>query len=318
MKLSLAPIQSYTTAFYRYAHHLTFNTFDKYYTPFFENNKQNGWLPALLPELDKKLNSQTNLIPQVITNNSVFLICSAEKFAGMGYTKINLNMGCPFPMMVRRQKGAGLMAEPKLLENILTDFYDQMPEAKLSVKIRLGINEPDEWKNIIPILNDFPVTEVIVHPRTAKQKYDGKVNWTEFEKITSVCKHPVTGNGDINSKEDFLELKSRFPDVFSWMTGRGALIDPFLPGEIKGTNYSTQQKKELFRMFHDTYFEIIKQHFPVWNHAFNHIRTFWYYPLQSVKNGQRHYKTLKKFMPENEYLKWSMTMINGTLMNADH
>jgi tRNA-dihydrouridine synthase len=235
----------------------------------------------------------------------------------MGYNEINLNMGCPFPMLVKRKKGAGLMQEPELVSEILNSFFRQTSDIKLSVKIRLGVTEPDEWQNIIPVLNDFPLSEVIIHPRTAKQKYSGKVNWNEFEKIIAVCKHPVTGNGDINSKDDYLALKTRFPNVSSWMTGRGALVDPFLPGELKGINYSHQQKKELFIEFHNTFLRIVKQYFPVWNHAYNHIRNFWHYPLQSVENGQRHYKKLKKFMPENEYLKWSMTMINGTLMNAD-
>ncbi|NPA37455.1 MAG: tRNA-dihydrouridine synthase family protein [Chlorobi bacterium] len=312
MKLSLAPIQSYTTVFYRYAHRVTFNTFDKYFTPFFEDDKQGGWEPVLQPELDTKINDTSILIPQIAANEPEFLIRSAEKFAELGYKEINLNMGCPFPMLVKRQKGAGLVAEPKLLENILNNFFKKTPDVKLSVKIRLGVNSPDEWQNIIPVLNDYPLTEVIVHPRTAKQKYSGEVNWDEFEKIIAVCKHPVTANGDINSKETYLDLQNRFPGVSSWMTGRGTLINPFLPGEIKGINYSSQDKKELFIKFHDTYLTIVKQHYPVWNHAFNHIRNFWYYPLQNIENGKRLFKKLKKHLIENEYSKWVNKVMNVT------
>ena len=304
MKLSMAPIQSYTTVFYRYAHRVTFNAFDKYYTPFFENDKQNGWGPPLMPELDPKLNKASTLIPQTATNEPAFLIRSAKEFAKMGYNEINLNMGCPFPMLVKRKKGAGLMQEPKLVSEILNSFFRQTSDIKLSVKIRLGVTEPDEWQNIIPVLNDFPLSEVIIHPRTAKQKYGGKVNWNEFEKIIAVCKHPVTGNGDINSKHDSIVLQTRFTNISSWMIGRGALADPFLPGELKGINYSQQQKKELFIEFHDTYLNIVKQHFPNWNHSFNYIRNFWYYPLQNIENGQRYYKRLKKYLRVEEYNEW--------------
>ncbi len=312
MKLSLAPIQSYTHIYYRYAHAVTFGTFDKYYTPFLEEDKNSGWKPVLLPELYREFNKSINLIPQIATNNPGFLIRSTTKFAELGYQEINLNMGCPFPMLVKRSKGAGLLKKPDLLEEILNSFFKNMQGIKLSVKIRLGVNEPDEWKKNIPILNNFPISDVIVHPRTAKQKYGGDVNWDEFEKLSKECKHPVTGNGDINSREDFVTLQNRFPHITSWMIGRGALTNPFLPGAIKGEEYSEEERNKIFHKFHETYLKVIRQHFPVWNHAFNYMKSFWYYPLHEIENGQRHYKKLKKYLSEEEYHKWSVELLYRT------
>ena len=311
MKTSLAPIQSYTHAFYRYAHSRTFNSFDKYYTPFFEEDKKNGWKPALLPELSTVLNSRINLVPQVMSNTPEFLIRSADKLSEMGYRQINLNMGCPFPMLVKRNKGAGLLREPELIETILNSFFKQSDDIKLSAKIRLGVDKPDEWKRIVPVLNDFPVKEVIVHPRTAKQKYGGNVYWDEFEKLAQQCHHPVTGNGDINSRQDYITMQNRFPEVTSWMIGRGTLMNPFLPDSIKGIKYTNQEKKELFNKFHETYLKTVKQYFPVWNHAFNYMRGFWHYPLQEVENGQRKYKKLKKYLSEEEYFTWSAELLSS-------
>ncbi len=318
MKLSLAPIQSYTHVFYRYAHHHTFGTFDRFFTPFFEEGKNGDLEPKIFPEPNPDLNSGMDVVPQVATNSGDFLIQTAKTFAGMGLDEINLNMGCPFPMLVKRKKGAGLLKKPTLVKSILTSFFNHTSGIKLSVKMRLGVERPDEWKDIIPIINDFPVSEVTVHPRTAKQKYKGEVNWAEFENITAACKHPLTGNGNINTKEDYLELQKRFSTVSSWMTGRGALHDPFLPGKIKGIVYTQEQKKLLFTKFHNTYLNIVKQNYPEWNHAFNLIRTFWHYPLQNNRNGQRFYKKLKKYLIEDEYSRWSQEIIsNGTLMNTD-
>ncbi len=311
MKISLAPIQSYTHAFYRYAYSKAFNSCDRYYTPFFEDDKMDGWKPALMPELDIKLNDGIAVIPQIATNKPEFLIRSAEKFAEMGYNEINLNMGCPFPMLVKRHKGAGLLQEPKNIEEILNSFFKKTDEIKLSVKMRLGVEKPDEWKRIIPILNNYPVADVVVHPRTAKQKYGGDVNWDEFEKITQQCAHSVTANGDIKSRQDYISLQNRFPHVTSWMIGRGALTNPFLPGELRGISYSQQEKKELFLKFHDTFLDIVKQYHPVWNHAFNYMRNFWYYPLQNIENGQRQYKKLKKYLNEAEYQAWCVELLNG-------
>jgi len=311
MEISLAPIQSYTYAFYRYAHSRTFSSFDRYYTPFFEDDKKRGWKPGLTPELDIKLNDGITIIPQIATNEPEFLIRSAEKFSEMGYNEINLNMGCPFPMLVKRGKGAGLLQEPKIVEKILNFFFRKTDGIELSVKMRLGIDEADEWESIIPILNNYSVAEVIVHPRSAKQKYGGDVNWDEFERLTEQCNLPVTGNGDINSRQDYNSLQKHFPHITSWMIGRGALTNPFLPGELKGISYSQQERKELFLKFHDTFLNVVKQYFPEWNHALNYMRSFWHYPLQNVENGQRHYKKLKKYLSEAEYQAWSVKLLNG-------
>ncbi len=314
MEIALAPIQSYTHTFYRYSHAEVFNSFDKYYTPFFEEDRRSGWKPVLLPELSKELNRGIKVIPQIVTNTPEFLIRSAEKFAKMGYDEINLNMGCPFPMLVKRNKGAGLLREPELVEEILNSIFKQSDYIKLSVKIRLGVDQPDEWKRIVPVLNDFPVKEVIIHPRTARQKYGGAVNWDEFEKLTNKCNHPVTGNGDINSLSDYHNLQNHFPQVTSWMIGRGALSNPFLPGYIKGTEYTNQEKKELLNKFHQTYLQTVIQNFPVWNHAFNYMRSFWYYPLQEIENGQRLYKKIKKYLSREEYLEWSIKLLSSEHM----
>ena len=314
MKLSLAPIQSYTYVYYRYAHAVTFDSFDKYYTPFFEEDKNRGWKSALLPELNNELNKSINLIPQIATNNPEFLIRSATKFAEFGYQEINLNMGCPFPMLVKRSKGAGLLKKPDLLEEILNSFFKNIQGIKLSVKMRLGVDEPDEWRKTIPILNDFPISDMIVHPRTAKQKYGGDVNWDEFEKIAKECNHPVIGNGDINNIKDFVTLQNRFPHITSWMLGRGSLTNPFLSGTIKGKEYSEEERDKLFRKLHETYLKVIMQQFPVWNHAFNYMKSFWYYPLQEIENGRKHYKKLKKYLTKEEYHKWSGELLNNQIL----
>ncbi len=311
MKISLAPIQSYTHAFYRHAHSKTFNSCDRYYTPFFEDDKKSGWKPTLMPELDIKLNGGITVIPQIATNEPEFLIHSAEKFAEMGYNEINLNLGCPFPMLVKRSKGAGLLQEPKIIEEILNSFFKKTDGIKLYIKMRLGVDEEVEWEKVIPILNDFPIADVVVHPRTAKQKYGGEVNWDEFEKITQQCVHSITANGDIKSRQDYILLQNRFPHVTSWMIGRGVLTNPFLPGELRGISYSQQEKNELFLKFHDTFLDIVNQYLPVWNHAFNYMRSFWYYPLQNIENGQRQYKKLKKYLNEVEYQAWCVELLNG-------
>lgn len=303
MILSCAPIQSHTGAFYRWAHAKTFGSFDRYYTPFFEY-KKNQWTPSLSLELDNQLNRNIQMIPQVITNSEKNLIMAFTRFQDMGYDELNLNMGCPFPMLVKRQLGGGLLTQPKLLKQILEKTFHKQPSIKLSIKMRLGVHTPNQWQDIIPILNQFPLTEVIVHPRTVDQQYKGDVQWDEYEAFSKKCVHPLMGNGDINTVKDYKRLSQTFPETTGWMLGRGALVNPFLPGMIKGERLDADEMKQLMWQFHNRYLHIVQQNYTVWNHAFNWMKSFWMYPIHFFEQGKRHFKKMKKYLTEEDYLHW--------------
>ena len=74
---------------------------------------------------------------------------------------------------------------------------------------------------IFNVLNQFPLEELIFHPRTASQMYDGKANPQLFAEATSQVKHPMVYNGDISSMADFQEIQSLLPEQKIWMIGRG-------------------------------------------------------------------------------------------------
>jgi tRNA-dihydrouridine synthase len=266
---------------------------------------KNHWSPELLPELNNQLNFKNQVIPQIVSNSANLLLNAHTQFLEMGYDELNLNMGCPFPMLVKRQLGGGLLAHPNLVKRILEDTFQERPSIKLSIKMRLGVHAPQQWKNIIPILNQFPLTEVIIHPRTVDQQYKGKVQWDEYEAISNRCIHPLTGNGDINSIEDYQQLSQTFQETKRWMLGRGALVNPFLPGMIKGERLDADEMKHVMRQFHDSYLQVIRQHHPLWNHAFNRVKTFWLYPINIFQQGKRHLKKMKKFLTEEDYLSWT-------------
>ena len=117
-------------------------------------------------------------------------------FRERGFDRADLNAGCPFPMIVRRGRGSGLLRTPDVLEALLAAGCEEMGPGKFSLKVRLGVESPDELRALLPRINRYPLAALTVHARTAKQMYDGEVDRTRFAEILAASANPVIYNGD--------------------------------------------------------------------------------------------------------------------------
>ena len=85
------------------------------------------------------------------------------------------------------------------------------PEIRFSVKMRLGGQDAEEWKALVPLLNRSCVTQVTLHPRIGKQQYKGTVDWEAFRAFYEACERPLVYNGDLLTVADIREVLERFP-----------------------------------------------------------------------------------------------------------
>lgn len=113
-----------------------------------------------------------------------------------GWKRADLNAGCPFPMIRRRGRGSGLMADPALLEKMLAAGCETMGEGNFSVKTRLGLERPDEILRLMPVFNSFPLRFVAIHARTVAQMYSGVCDTDAFSIAAAASANPVVYNGD--------------------------------------------------------------------------------------------------------------------------
>lgn len=173
------------------------------------------------------------VIPQILGKEPLEFIDLANRLYEVGYTEINWNIGCPMRRVTAKHRGSGILPYPDEVESILSQIVPKM-KAKLSVKMRLGLNDIEEIFNLIPILNSYPLANVTIHPRTGRQQYGGQVDLDTFERAYKLIKHPVIFNGDICTLANYRNLCQRFPDIEDYMIGRGVLYDPLLPLKIKG------------------------------------------------------------------------------------
>jgi tRNA-dihydrouridine synthase B len=236
MQLALAPLQGVTEYPFRNAWQKHFVGLDEAFSPFIPAvtglKVKRCHVKDVLPEHQS---GGMQIVPQILTNTGAGLRRMADALAALGYKEINLNMGCPSATVVRKGRGCGLMPFPDKVRQMVDEGMAET-EVKLSVKLRLGMFQPEEIFRMIEVLNAFPLSRLIIHPRLGSWNYDGEPDLNLFEQALALSAHPVVYNGDINHLSFFRHLRGRFPSLTMWMVGRGVLMNPFLPGMMKGAD----------------------------------------------------------------------------------
>ena len=176
----------------------------------------------LLSDL-KPGSSDLPLVPQVITKHPDAMRELLKGLKDRGFARVDLNAGCPFPMIVRRGRGSGLFRTPDMLEKLVETGCEEMGPGRFSVKTRLGLERPDELLELMPMLNRYPLAALTVHARTARQMYAGACDQSAFAAICAASANPVIYNGDIKGLKGFNGFKnlSGFKGLKGVMVGRG-------------------------------------------------------------------------------------------------
>jgi tRNA-dihydrouridine synthase B len=295
----LAPLQGFTDYSFRQAFYTLFEAPDLALSPFIETHKPD--LRAyrdVLPDRNKGI----RLVPQVLGNNADEMKQVIAHLKELGYSEINWNLGCPYPMVTKKKMGAGLLPYSQQINAVLSELYKDT-SLKLSVKMRLGLNSPDEWKAIVPVFNRYPLTEVIIHGRTASQMYNGEVNETAFLHMISQLVHPVCYNGNINSIDEFQSLSQRMPFVTRWMIGRGLIANPLLVNEIKTNNKATQLDiKTAINRLHDQLLYQNSIRLSGESHLMLKVKPYWEYFARSLPYHKKGLKKIKKASTLSAYL----------------
>ena len=224
--LAFAPLQGYTDCVYRQAHCEAAGGVDEYYTPFV---RLEGGEPRRkdLRDIDAERNHGVPTVPQVIARDreEFARLCDAVQTAG--WRRVDLNMGCPFPMQVKAGRGSGLLADVERVADIGEEMR-QRREVQFTVKMRLGQEEEEECLWLVPILNEMPLEHVTMHPRLGKQQYKGAPDREAFGRFVEACGQPVVYNGDLLSAEDVSAVMRRWPKLKGVMIGRGLLARPWM------------------------------------------------------------------------------------------
>ena len=289
MYIAFAPLQGYTDAIYRQAHHECVGGVDEYYTPFIRIEKGEVRRKDLR-DTDPERNAGVPTVPQVIASGGDEFARLCDALQQQGWLRIDLNMGCPFPMQVRAGRGSGLLSHPDRVEEILREMQ-RRPEVVFSAKMRTGWESVDEGLSCMNIINTMPLQHVTLHPRLGRQQYKGTPDLEAFARFLEVCKHPMVYNGDIMHAEcgkwkvgnvDGTDITALFPDLKGVMLGRGLLARPWITACAGGTpaypvDAGGTPAHPVLRSMHERIYRHATETLCGESQMLSHLHAFWEY-----------------------------------------
>ena len=139
---------------------------------------------------------------------------------------IDINMGCPVYKITSNFNGCALMKEPDRAAAIIKEMKQAIGDTPLSVKIRLGWSDPDDFKKFIPVIEDAGVALITVHGRTKAQGYAGKSDWARIAEAKKIARVPLLANGDIHEPHQVKEALE-ITGADGVLIARGALGNPW-------------------------------------------------------------------------------------------
>lgn len=292
MKFYLAPMEGVTTYIFRRAYHNTFQSMDKYFTPFIVPHTQKMMTEKEWAELNPEHNEGMYVVPQILTNQSEDFVRTAKMLCSYGYKEVNLNLGCPSRTVVTKGRGSGFLEDPVKLDHFFQEVFEKLDGVgKVSVKTRIGLDSPLEFEDLLAVYEKYPLEELIIHPRLQRDYYKNTPNWDVFEEAVRNSRHTLCYNGDIFSREDYERLEARFPQIDRLMLGRGIVAYPDLLDLINGQDGHDYKK---LRRYHD---EVLREYEKIMSGDRNllfRMKEFWSYFQHNFPEDPKLWKKIKK------------------------
>lgn len=315
LPIHFAPLQGYTDDVYRRAHCRICGGVAQYYTPFLRvehGAPRDRDIMAIAPQHNEGVPLAVQFIARDAEEMRILLDAvraqdvttapaqDANTAPAHARRHIDINMGCPFPLQVRHGRGAGILPQPEKVAEVcrfVSEAAAPVPPSEtrlgaehaptFSVKMRLGAENADEWRAVLPLLNDTPLTHITLHPRVATQQYGGTPDMEAFEAFIAECRHPVVYNGDVTSADDIRSLEERYPTLAGVMIGRGLLARPTLAAEYRdGRTCSDEEVVAAILRLHDAVFENYARRYQGNDpQMLSKLRTFWDYHDPSLGLG---------------------------------
>ena len=298
MRYDAAPMEGLTDRVWRQAHQHYFGGADRYYAPFISPPENRVPIKKKMAELAPQANPGAPVIPQLLARDgslAAWMIGLLRR--EMGYTEVNLNLGCPSGTVTAKGKGSGMLRDLGALDRFLYTVFDEAG-GPISVKTRIGVTDPEEFGPILEVYNRYPLAELIIHPRVMRQLYRGQADRAAFEAALPACKAPVCYNGDLASPGELAAAQARWPGLSGLMAGRGLIADPALFRRARGGPPASRQ--ELQGYMNDLYAGYTAA-FGSPQAAISRMKGFWSYTIGLFEGAGKLEKQLKKLRDPWEY-----------------
>jgi tRNA-dihydrouridine synthase len=297
----MAPLKGFTDHLFRNTFADHFGGFDLAVAPFIASKKDNKIKKKYVKDVLPENNTRLPIVPQILSKAAQDFTVLANYLYDLGYPTVNWNLGCPYPAVANKMRGCGILPYTNRIHEFLDDVFGGL-KGSLSIKIRLGWRSSDDIFRLIPVLNQFPLAELIIHPRTGVQRYEGDIDFKAFEQCLAIIEHPIVYNGDVRTPEVFKMLSRRFVGVSRWMIGRWCLANPFLPLIIKTGKDDIRDKLLRLKQFHAALFEAYSRSLEGPARVLNKMKGLWRYFALLFEDCDPDLQKIKKTIRPDQYL----------------
>jgi tRNA-dihydrouridine synthase len=171
------------------------------------------------------------VVAQIAGEDIPSLVRIARALQSYPVAAIDLNLGCPAPIVCRKNAGGGLLRNPPKVDAILGALREAI-KIRFTVKCRLGWESPDEFSALLDIFAKHQLDLVTVHGRTVRQMYGGQVRYDLIGQAVASLRCPVLVNGDLDTAEKVVAVLAQ-TGAAGVMIGRGAVRNPWIFNQIR-------------------------------------------------------------------------------------
>lgn len=233
MLLALAPMQDVSDlAMIRTLHRLG-SLPDYFITEYFRSTPHHRKLaPSTLSSITEN-ETGVPIYGQLVGADIPALVRDARTLMQHPVAGVDLNVGCPAPIVTRKYAGAGMLRVLSRLDSTLGALRDALPAGAFTVKCRIGWEDPAEFEQILPILRKHAPDRLAIHARTMAEGYRTPVHIETVRRAVAEMACPVIANGNIADEESAAAWQ-RAAGPAGLMIGRGAVRNPYLFRQLRG------------------------------------------------------------------------------------
>jgi tRNA-dihydrouridine synthase B len=227
--LALAPMQGVTDlqflrlmAAYRGA--------DVYFTEYFRVHASSHLEKHVLKSITENSTGRP-IVAQMIGSDIPALVRTARELQHYPVAGVDFNLGCPAPIVCRKDVGGALLRDSARLDAILGALRDAVT-IPFTVKTRIGYDSAEVFSDLLPIFAKHSLDLLTVHARTVKEMYRSKVHYEFIARAVAELPCPVLANGNIYSAEKAADVL-KTTGARGLMIGRGAIRNPWLFRQIR-------------------------------------------------------------------------------------
>src|SRR5437868_6881390 len=226
--LALAPMQDVTDLpFWKLM--ASYGGPDLYFTEYFRVHPTSNLEKWILQSITENPTGRP-VLAQMIGNDIPSLVRTARELLHYPIAGIDLNLGCPAPVVYRKCAGGGLLREPQRIDAILGALREAVG-SKFTVKTRIGFDSPEVFDELLPIFARHRLDLLTVHGRTVKEMYRSEVHYDFIERAVAELRCPILANGNVYSAQKAVEVLD-FTGARGLMIGRGAIRNPWIFHQI--------------------------------------------------------------------------------------